>query len=301
MMDQKRKTLPTMKAPMKLTSLIVLASVVALGLTLPAQSAVLLDDTWADGTRTEQKLPTKSAWFVSKSSLLTATANSMTLAISTTSVMAVTYFTTNDASPVQLKVGDTLTARFTLTMDKVAPANKSQGFKLALVNSADSPLTAKRVTADKFSTSSQGYGVPGYALFQNIGATFERSAPLDIRKHTTLDSGLLSKSDDWTSLATGPGAVSSFPGFADGTPYVLQFMLQRTGTNSMVVGTIWSNTVNGATLALSATDGVATNFSFDGIAIRSSGASSSVAKIIFSEIKVELTPSSTPPSASKHP
>lgn len=290
-----------MKTHMKLTHLIILVFAVALGLTLPGHAAVLLDDTWADGTRTEQNLPTKSAWYASRGPALTAAANSMTLSVSTTSVMAVTYFTSNPTNPVQLAVGDTLTARFTLTLNKVAPANKSQGLKLALVSFADSPLTTKRMSADKFSTSSQGAGVPGYALFQNIGTTFERPAPMDIRKHTSLDLGLLSKSDDWTSLGTGPGTTDAFPGFADGTRYVLQFVLQRTGTNSLAIGTTWSNTVSGATLATSATDGVVTNFNFDGIAVRASGASSTAAKIIFNEVKVELTPTSTPPSASKHP
>jgi len=158
------------------------------------------------------------------------------------------------------------------------------------------------LNADKFSTSSQGSGVNGYALFQNMGTTFNKEAALEIRKHAMLNFAILSSSDDWTSLATSGGSPG-FSGFADGVPYVLQFALERTGTNALVVGVSWSNTVSGATLAASATDNVATNFSFDGIALRPSGNGSTAAKIIFSEVKVELAPgpAPAPAPAAKHP
>ncbi|HUI08304.1 MAG TPA: hypothetical protein VL486_14990 [Verrucomicrobiae bacterium] len=286
---------------MKLTRRLTLILTVALGLALPARGGVILDDTWGDGTRSDQKPPTKSAWYSSKGSLLTATANSMTLSVSTGSVMVITYFTTNDASPVRLNVGDKLTASFTLTLNKVAAENKSTGFRLGLFDFGDSKNSPKRVSADKFSTSSQGFGVTGYALFQNMGATFHKSAPMDIRKRTNLSYTLMSTSDDWTSLGTGPGTTDAFPGFAEGTPYVLQFAVQRTGTNSVAIDATWSNTVNGATMTTSVTDGVATNSSFDGIALRPSGMSSTASKIIFHEVKIELTPAPAPPVASKRP
>ena len=286
---------------MKLMQQMTLTLAVVLGLALPGHAVVLLDDTWSDGKRTDQNLPSRSAWFCSKDSALTATANSMTLAISPKSIMAVTYFTTNDASPAQLKVGDTLTARFALTFSKVAAANKSAAFRVALCNFADSMLSPKRVPADDFSTSSQGSGVNGYALFQNMGVTFGKSAPMDIRKHTALNFKILSTSDDWTSLGTSPASADGFAGLADGTPYVLLFALQRTGTNSLAIAASWSNTVSGATLATSGTDNVATNFSFDGIAIRSSGAGETCSKVTFTGLKIELTPGSTPPPAAKHP
>ena len=282
----------------------ILILAVGVALALPGRAAVLLDDTWSDGKRTEQSLPARSAWFCSKGSALTAAANSMTLAISTGSIMAVTYFTTNDASPAQLKVGDTLTARFALTFTKVAAANKSAAFRIALCNFSTAQFSPKRVPEDKFSTGALGGGVDGYALFQNVCGTFGKSAPMDVRKHTTLGYKLLATSDDWTSLGTSPASAEGFAGLADGTPYVLQFALQRTGSNSMAVAVNWSNTVSGATLAASGTDNVATNFSFDGIAIRASGAGETAAKVTFTGLKIELTPAatpSTPPPVAKHP
>jgi hypothetical protein len=43
---------------------------VLLGLAWPGYAEVLLDDTWADGTRTDTSLPTDSAWYGSDTSSL---------------------------------------------------------------------------------------------------------------------------------------------------------------------------------------------------------------------------------------
>src|SRR5436190_15367931 len=86
-----------------------------LGNAFSTGATVLLDDTWADGTRSNQNLPAESAWFSSSGAALTAAPNSMSLALGSTAVMGITYFTTNDIMPAQLGVGDTLTASFRLS------------------------------------------------------------------------------------------------------------------------------------------------------------------------------------------
>jgi hypothetical protein len=95
-----------------------------------ARAAVLLDDTWSDGTRTDQNLPMESAWYVSTASQLTAGTNALTLAVGSGSVMAVTYFTGNSASPAHLDLGDTLTVTFAVTFSGVAAPNGSQGLPI---------------------------------------------------------------------------------------------------------------------------------------------------------------------------
>jgi len=289
------------KTHVKLARQSILLFTVVFGQVLPGHAAVLLDDTWADGTRTNQNPPTQSAWYASSGPSLTAAAHPMTLSLGSGSAMAITYFTTNAASPVQLSIGDTLRATFRLTLNGVAAANGSQGFRLGLFDFADSNLPPKRLSADRFGSSSQGNGVQGYALFQNMGATFAKSAPMDIRKRTTMGASLLGTSGDWTSLGTGPGNFNAFAGFANGARYILQLALQRTGTNALVISATWSNIASGAALATSVTDNVATNFNFDGIALRPSGAGSSASKITLNEVKVEVAPASTPPSIRKQP
>jgi pectate lyase len=266
-------------------------------------ATVYLDDTWADGTRNNQALPSNSAWFASTGASLTAAPNSMSLAVGSGAIAALTYFTKNDTSPVHLDVGDTLVTTINLSFSGVAPLNSSAGFRLGIFDFADSTLSPKRVTTDGLGgNNTQGNGVQGFWLFKKMGVTFNDSNPMDIRKRTNLSSSaLLGTSGDHTSLTNGPGNVSAFPGFADGTNYVLQFTFQRTATNALAITISWLNVGNGASLTTSTTDTEATNFNFDGIALRPSGNGSAASTIIFSEAKVELIPGATPPSIDSDP
>jgi hypothetical protein len=289
---------------MKPYKLIVGFLAITFGVVSSGFAGVVLDDTWADGTRTDQNLPTESAWYSSSGGSLTATTGSMSLAVPSGAIFAVTYFTTNAAVPISLNVGDTLQATIGLTFSGVAAQNSSQGFRLGLFDFADSTLSPKRVTSDGSLSGNNGLGngVQGYALFQNMGTAFNSSNPMGILKRTNLaDSGLLGTSGDWTSLTNGPGSTSGFPGFASGTNYVLQLTLQRTGTNSLTFTISWLNTGNGATLSTSVTDSNATSFNFDGIALRPSGAGSAASTITFKEVKVELIPGATPPFINSDP
>ena len=286
--------------PYRLIPLFCLLTVLA----LPCHGTVLLDDTWADGTRTNQNLPVESAWYSSSASALTAATNSMTLTVGANAVMAITYFGTNDTSPVQLNnVGDTFTASFTLMFSNVAPANTSAGFRLMLGDFADSTLSPKGVSADGFSSSSQGAGVQGYAIFQNMGATFGAVGPTTLRKRTTLaDSSLLGTTGDWTVIGSGPVASNNFPGFVDGTQYLLQVILQRYATNFMAISVAWTNLANGGFIYTgNFLDTSATNFNFDGIALRPQQASQAASNIIFLETKIELALAPTPPAITTQP
>jgi pectate lyase len=287
-----------MKQMHKIT--LILAALLALSST--GFATVYLDDFWADGSRSVQNLPTESAWFASSSGALAATPGSMTLSMGSSAIMVLTYYTTNSTSPVQLGVGDALTATFNLSFSGLAASNSSQGFRIGLFDFADSTLSPKRVTADGFSSSSQGAGVQGYALLQNMSPQFNNSAPMDIRKRTTLSDGsLMGTSGDYTSLGTGPGNVAAFPGFSNGTNYILQITLQRTAVNTMVITASWLNTANGATLITSETDTSATNFNFDGIGMRPLTAASTATTIKFQEAKVEFIPANTPASVVTDP
>ena len=274
---------------------IILTLAVLLGLASQSFATVYLDDFWADGSRSVQNPPTESAWFSSTSSALTATPGSMTLTLGGSADMVLTYYTTNSTSPVSLGIGDALTATFNLTFSGMAPLNSSQGFRIGIFDFADSTLSPKRVTADGFSSSSQGAGVQGYALLQNMGSTFSNSTPMDVRKRTVLTNGsLLGTSSDFTSLGTGPGNISAFPGFSNGTNFILQITLQRTAANTLAITASWLNTASGASLITTVTDTNATDFNFDGIGLRPETAASTATTITFEEAKVEFIPANTP-------
>jgi pectate lyase len=271
-------------------SFLVIVAIIALG--TPSQAVVILDDTWADGNRNNTSLPTNAAWYASNGSALTATTGSMTLTLGSSAILAVSYFTTNAANPVQLAVGDTLLTTITLTFNGLAAENTSQGFRLGVFH-----FGSNRVSADFSSNSSQGAGVLGYALFQNMGVAFNNATPMDIFTRTNLtDTSLLGSTGDYGSLGTGPGSTNNFGGFANGTSYTLQYAFQRTATNVMAISVSWLDPTNGATLLTSVTDNNATNFNFDGIGFRPSEASQAASSTIFQEVKVEYIPGNTPPS-----
>jgi pectate lyase len=268
----------------------------------PACATVLLDDTFADGTRSNQNLPTDSAWFFSTAADVTTTAGSMSIAMPSGSFMGITYFGTNSSSPVQLGIGDMLTASITFTLNNVAPLNTSQNFRLGLFDFADSTLSPKRVTADGFGTGTQGAGVQGYALFQNMGVTFNSASPMNLLKRTTVtDASLLGTSGDYTSLASGPGSTNNFPGFASGGQYLLQFSVQRADAVSLVLNVTWQSIASGATLSTSVTDSAASTFNFDGISLRPSGNGSTATNIVFNEVRVDLISGATAPAINTQP
>jgi pectate lyase len=268
----------------------------------PSRATTLLDDTFADGTRTSQNLPTDSAWFFSTAADVATTTGSMSLALPSSSFMGITYFGSNSSSPVALGIGDMLTASIKFTFNNVDTANTSQGFRLALCDFADSTLSPKWVTADGFSTSSQGAGVQAYALFQNMDVTFNNATPMSIFKRTTAtDASLLGTSGDWTSQISGPGNTNNFSGFANGGQYLLQFAVQRADAVSLIISVTWQNLATGASLATSVTDSAASTFNFDGIALRPSGNGSTATNIVFNEVRVDVISSGTAPAISTQP
>lgn len=282
---------------MKCRYLSLLASLFLITTAATVHAQVLLDDTFADGSRSIQNLPTESAWFNSSGSSLSAAPGAMTLTVGSSAILAMTYFTPNATSPVSLNVGDTLSANINFTFAGVGAANSSQGFRLALCH-----FGASRANADFSSNSGGGTNVTGYAIFQNMGLSFNNTTPMDIFIRTNLpDKSLLGTGGDWLSMTVGPGNTNNFPGFTNNVPYTLQFSLQRTDVNAMQVTVTWLNDLTGATLSTGILDTTATNFNFDGIGLRPLTGASTASSIIFNEVKVEDVPGATPPSITIDP
>ncbi len=269
-----------------------------------AQAATLLDDTFADGTRTNQNLPTDAAWFVSTPSSWKTATNALTVTNGTSAILGVTYFGANTNAPVSLAVGDTLTVTLNFTFNGVAAQNGSSGFRIGVYDFADGSNSPKWATNDLSGNGVLGSGVKGYSLFQNCGVTFNNSSPMDLRSRTNLAStSLLGTTGDHKSLVTGPGSLANFPGFTNTGQYALQFILFRTNATDLFVTATWQNLSGGATLSTSVLDANAATFNFDGIGFRPSTAASSATNITFNEVRVDLTSAGggTPPAISLDP
>ncbi len=271
---------------------------------LKVPSAVFLDDTWASGVRTNQNLPMSSAWWASTAGSLVSATNSMTLTVGGNAILAVTYFTPNSGSPpIYLNVGDTLTATFKFIFSGVTQnGTTSQGFRFGVFDFADGNNSPLRVSSDGFGSSSQGSGVQGYGLFGKVYGRFGDATPIEVAKRINLsDSSLLGTSGDWSSLAKDTLNTNSFDGFANLTPYSLQFVLQRTGLNSMAITITWSNMTTGAILSDSAVDNTATDFSFDGVAYRPSLNTTAPATNTFTEVTITVSSAPFAPSIATEP
>jgi pectate lyase len=264
---------------------------------LPTSAVIILDDTFADGTRNIEKLPAESAWYCSSASSLTAAPGAMTMTLGSSAILAVSYFTTNASNPISLNVGDTLSANITFTFAGMAALNTSQGFRLALCH-----FGVSRVNGDFSSNSGQGTNVTGYAIFQNMGLAFDGMTPTALTLRTNVaDKSLLSTGSDWEILVTGPGSTNNFPGFTNNVPYLLQLSVQRTDVNVMQISATWLNSVSGATLSTTTMDMDATNFNFDGIGFRPLTGASTATEIIFDEVQVNYDPATTAPAVTMNP
>ncbi len=261
---------------------------------LPGWDLTLLNDTWAGGIRTIQNLPQQSAWFASGSSTnITTSVNALNLWNGTNAVVGLTYFSPNATTPVTLGVGDTLKATVNLVLTGVAGTNTAQGLRVGLFDFVDSALSPTEVSADGFSADSQGNGVRGYCLFQNMGTSLRTSTPVDIKVRTNLVSGTLQGTTTDFSSLIGSVVSNNFSGFTAGRQYVLTLTLNRTGANSLTFSASWLDTISGGIFLNTGTDANATSFRFDGLAIRSQTAASSATNITLTGFKLDYIPQPT--------
>lgn len=186
-----------------------------------AQPTVLLNDSFSNGTRDIQSLPSQSALFSSgESDMLAVSPGALRLGPSASSFFAIGYFT--DAGATDVADGETLKLTIAFTMSK--PANNNSGVRLALLDSH-----GKRTTADNNRAKSYN-GNTGYAVFLNpLGM---KSDLLSIRKRDGgLSNTLITSMEAYDTLTAGG---SSFA-LENGVTYTLTLSLKNLGTDGMKI------------------------------------------------------------------
>jgi hypothetical protein len=265
---------------------------------ITGRSAVLLDDTWADGDRTDTNLPEEAAWFGSLAGgnpSLAVASNALTgnvrVADNVNSRLWITHFTPA-GSPVELAVGDTLKLSLDFIPRNVtaSPAT-SRGLRIGLFNFSEPG--AARVTGDAFSTGAgtgaPGTNVTGYMLNMNFAQSITINGPLQLMKRIDLaTNNLMGASATFVSLGSNGGGVSGSPGFASDVPYKFEFTVRRLDAG-VAVTTRFSDT-NGWSMSHSLTDGANPYFKFDGFAMRPNNVADTADAFTFTRIEVEHTP-----------
>src|SRR5947207_638639 len=158
------------------------------GLALSSHAAVVVNDTWQDGTRTDPTAANgysengtdtdldgdlESAWYNANGTLTVSTGHLVgTMPANGTSSASWTTYFTPEASPVTLAgAGDAIKVTWVFTPSGVNGSSTSgSGLRLAVV---DSP-SAARLTSDN-SPGSSTYA--GYGMFMNMATTLASSSP----------------------------------------------------------------------------------------------------------------------------
>ena len=214
---------------MKCFKLLPMAVLTTSTLAISAHSqTVLLNDTWADGSRAETSLPTESAVWAGTPASLTVTPGSLLYAQSASSEKLWTYFAP-DGSPVSLGVGDQLIANIDFTPRVALYDNSSRSFRVGLFNDPTDPQVASDVNSDGGGsgspwTDSTGYGVQ---IALSTGAT--SSANANVGKRTDQSNGsLMGSGGAWTFSSGGDPIVNTLD-----TQYTIRLALDRIAADQM--------------------------------------------------------------------
>lgn len=279
-----------------------------------ANAALIVNDTWQDGTDTDPASPAysengtdsdsdtdlESVWYQGGVGTLDPTGAGGPLrgnltAGGASSASWTTYFTP-EASPVTLaNAGDQmkLTWRFKLT--NVNATNTSQNFRFAVV---DSP-SSSRISANGTPGSA---AFAGYAIFGNMAGTLGNSSPFQLKERIVAAGDLLSTGGNWGvnggAGGLANGATSGNTGYVAGVDYTLTMTFTRTAAaelqvDASIVGGSLNNT---GTASVSAVDATPNSFVFDTFQIRPSGATTTAELIDTSLFRVEFNPVPEPAS-----
>ncbi len=246
---------------------------------LRAQPTTLLNDTFADGDRTTQNLPSSLAWYVPGAAVSTLSVRNeaLTLVANDNDRLLWGYFPART-----LTVGESLTLTVDVSFNRLAPASVG-AFKVALCST--NGLAPKRADGGPPNGAYQGY-----ASFTNPG---DGTAGTRLRKRSgsaaaNTTATLLELSDGDTNVVwdTFGAARTGLSGVLQAnTRYTVALKITRIGVDAMRVTTIISGGGLPASNTLSETDNVNIFTAFDTIAI---GAAETVQAGDLSIARVEL-------------
>ncbi len=262
-------------------------------LTFAARAQTLVNDSWADGTRTDPAAPTysefgtdsdsdgdiESAWIAAnRATNFIAAVGSLTFYPASSSRAGLTYFTPA-ASPVTLADGQGLRVSLTFKPSGVAASSSATTTRFAIADYTG----GTRLTSDGTSSSMNGAGVKAYGLFLNVANSFGL-APLSLRERSNLSStDLLGTATDWTTLGSGGGQAGD-PGFFDGVTYTMVLTLARIGSSLDFTAAISGGSLN---ISHTVTDTSPSTFTFDAFGLRAAN-STDTPTMQFTNFKVEL-------------
>lgn len=262
----------------RFSSFVALASALFLS-SICAHAQVLLNDTFSDGNRSGQTLPSSAAWFISSSTSSNASVNGDGV-LTTNSGLSITAYFASAGSPVTLAAGDTLVLTFQIAYNAATDPTGNTALKVGLFNSNNST----RISADGTNNIFAPYS--GYAVTYGYTTTSAvRERPTDLANTALLTS---------TTGYTVVGSSSANFGITD-TPlpnyYNGSFAITRTGDGQLSFTfslTQQSNPANSWSYTVA--DASPVTFGFDTVSF----ATTSGTNQLIDNVKVELIPAAIP-------
>ena len=287
-------------------------------LPLSSRAAVLLDDSWADGSRAESNLPTESAVHAGISSTSTppssiaTTTGKISLTQGSSSSKIWTYYTSNASAPnglqphnsvTSLGVGDKLTASISFTIPSAIVSNVSsapRNFRFGVFFDPTDSRVQTDVNSDGGGGTNPWTDATGYGVLIPLNSNPTNSTSLfQIGKRTTSNSSLLGSTGAYTLASSGGAPL----GAQSNTPYTMQLVLDRISAGQLDVT---ARMLSGATLLSTQTvSDLGTSFgganigagllpgsqsvytNFDQLFFRLSG-NTEISQVDFTNFKIEL-------------
>lgn len=244
---------------------------------------VLLNDTWADASRTETALPNESAVWAGSPGDVTMGVGSLAYTQTTSSHKLWTYYAA-DGAPISLAVGEKLIATIEFSPEGAFTDSTSRNFRFGLFND---PTDGQLLSDTNSDSGGDGRWVDstGYAVQFGLGAATAPTAQVGKRTDQT-NTSLLGSSGAYTWGSSG-GVAS---GLSLDTVYTMTLTLDYQAAGLMQVD---FNFTDGAAINVAASltdnglggDPVWTNF--DQLFFRFSSATSTANVIDFHSFTIE--------------
>jgi hypothetical protein len=266
-----------------------------------ASPGIIVDDYWADLSRSNAPIATNSAmWRASTAGTLSdgSSGNMVATPASGSSSLWSAYFTddTITSIPVHVPVGSTIKVTLAFTTATFTAFTNNSSLRIGLFDYADG---GTRITNDTTAggSSGNGVGVRGYMWSQDFGTNFSANSPMSLLTRTVLtDGNLMGTTGDYAALGGGPGGLLNAPAFQPNTSYKFELSVNRASATTNVL----TAKITGGTLDLSFTTNDTTYLypRFDTVAIRPNSLENSPDSFTFTQFRrFSLGP--TPRSHSK--
>lgn len=267
-----------------------------------ATAAIIVNDTWRDGTDTDPASPNhsefgvdsdtdnnlESVWYQGGVGTLDPVGangpeRGNLTAGGTSSASWTTYFTP-ETNPITLAAtGDFVKVTWAFTLTNVNATNTSQNFRFAMVDSPPPRLAANGAPASGAFT--------GYSMFTNMGQTLGNGSPFRLMRRNIASGDLMSTGGNWLAIGA-TGAASGNHGYDAATPYTLTWTITRNAAAGLDHDVIMTGgTLDGDGTAqvtfTDATPGALGGFVYDTFAIRPSGATTTAELFDTTLFKVE--------------